>query len=495
MQRRNIPFHKCMVWLSILLVLLMGIAPAFAEEAEEFVQPTRSPDANEYNPEHPEDLQQEQLIAASAILIEANSGQVIFEKNADQMMYPASTTKILTVLLGLTLGKTDGLLDQTVTASEYAVDIPDDSTRIPLSAGESINFLDLLYATMIKSGNDGANVIAESVSGSVEAFADLMNQAAQSFGCTSTHFTNPHGLHDPNHYTTARDMAIIAREAMENSTFRQIVATTSYAIPASNQRKARTVENTNNPFMVQSENNNYYYNYATGIKTGFHNQAGYCYVGSATKNGVTLISVVFYTSRNGRWADTKMLMEYGFSQYVSVSPVDLYQMNPIVVETNGFSQDDPDLGRLPLNLVPVDSSATAAIIATKSEVEALARNLQQLVIIEYTRGFSAPITAGETIGMLTYFPTDGSDPVEYNLIASRSIAKRENAPKSIEEIEAEVYADPNPFPPLTLEMVILFALPLVGIYVAIRIIRRVFGSLAGRGDHNQLPKPTSRRYR
>jgi hypothetical protein len=187
-------------------------------------------------------------------------------------------------------------------------------------------------------------------------------------------------------------------------------------------------------------------------------------------------------------------MEYGFSQYVSVSPEELYDMNPVVLETTGFSKDDPDLGRLPLNLVPMDTSATAAIVATRSQVESMARNLQQYVIIEYIRDFAAPIDAGEQMGTLTYFPPDGSgDPVEYGLVASRSINIRENAPKSIEEIIKETYDDPNPFPRITFELVIMALLPVGGLFLLIRITRRVSKRFTGKGGN--LPRPTSRRYR
>ena len=483
-------------WLCIVLLLMAHGLPAMAEGGEDaFVEPRLSSDANPYDPEHPENLEPDQLIAKSAILIEANSGEVVFEKNADQQMYPASTTKIMTAMLGLSIGKANDMLDETVTVSEEAANLGDeDATTIPLEAGETIRFEDLIYATMVRSGNEGANAIAEFISGSMPAFVDLMNETASYLGCSATHFTNANGLHDDNHYTTARDMAIIAKAAMGDSTFRQIAASTSYALPPSNLHGAKTVKLRDNPMMMQSENNDYFYPYANGIKTGNTNQAGRCYVGSATKDGVTLISVVFYTSSNGRWTDTKKLMEYGFSQYLSVSPVELYDMNPIILETNGFSKDDPNLGRLPLYLVAMDSSATASIVATRAQIEAKARNLQQEVIIEYIRDFAAPIASGEQMGTLTYFPTDGSgEPVEYALIASRSIKQRENAPKSIQEITQETYDDPNPFPRFTAELLIIVLLPFAGVYLILRIFRRVTKRFTRKGAN--LPKSTTRKFR
>lgn len=497
MQRHTKIAFRFGAWLCIFLLLPVLLLSALAEnqtDEDKFIPPEGPSDSNPYDPEHPENLQEDQLAAKSAILIEANTGEVIFEKNADEQRFPASTTKIMTVFLGLTIGKANGMLDETVTISDEDVNLPEGSSVIPMSAGETIRFEDLLYATMVRSGNEGANAIAEAISGSVPSFVDLMNETAKFMGCTSTHFANPNGLHDENHYTTARDMAIIAKEAMNNSEFRQIAATTSYSLPKSNMQKARTVKNNNNALMVQGDNNKYFYGYANGIKTGFTNPAGYCYIGSASKDGVSLISVVLYSSSTGRWTDTKKLMEYGFSQYVSVSPEELYNMNPVVLETTGFSRDDPDLGRLPLNLVPMDTSATAAIVATRSQMESMARNLQQYVIIEYIRDFAAPIEAGEQMGTLTYFPPDGSsEPVEYGLVASRSIKIRENAPKSIQEIIKESYDDPSPFPRITLELIVMVLLPFGGLFLMIRIMRRVSKRYTGKGG--ALPKPTSRRYR
>ncbi len=494
MRRHTTIAFRFGVWLCIFLLLPVFLFSALAEEDEDkFIPPEGPSDANPYDPVHPENLDADQLTATSAILIEANTGEVIFEKNADQIMFPASTTKIMTVFLGLTIGKANGLLDEIVTTSEEDYNFPDDYTDIPLEVGESIRFEDLLYATMVKSGNEGTNTIARTISGSIPDFVNLMNETAQYMGCTSTHFNNTNGVKDENHYTTARDMATIAKVAMDNSSFRQIAATTSYPLPRSNKNGSRTVRNTRNPLMVQGENNKYYYPYANGIKTGFHNQAGYCFVGSAAKDGVSLISVVFYSTDTGQWTDTTKLMEYGFKQYVSVSPVELYDMNRIELETTGFSMDDPDLGKLPLYLVPLDPTATASIVATRSQVEAMARNLQQLVRIEYIRDFAAPIQAQEQMGILTYFPPDRSEAVEYALVASRSIKRRENAPKSIQEIITETYEDTNPFPRFTFELVFMALLPFGGLYLLLRILRRVSRKFTGRGSN--LPKPTSRRYR
>jgi len=469
-----------------------GLAEAEDSSEGRYIAPSLPADADPYDPERPEDLQPEQLYAKAAILIKADSGDVIFEKNPDERMYPASTTKILTVLIALTLGD----MGATVTMSGTAVDLPEGSSVIPMQAGETINFRDLLFATMLRSGNEGANLIAETLSGSINDFALLMNEEAAKYGCTDTHFMNPSGLHHNDHFSTARDMAKIAQAAMENETFRSIAKTYAYSLPKSNLKKARVLISGSDALLNPNiEDNDYYYKYATGIKTGYHSYAGYCYVGSAeNEEGVKLISVIFYSGRNARWTDTRKLMEYGFSQYVSMTPAQLYYQNPIVVETAGFAMEDENLGRLPLEIKLAEGSREVNIVATRTEMEARSRNLRQTVLIEYMRDFITPIEKGETVGTLTYYPTDGGSPVAYHLLAGRSIARRLNAPKSLDEIEAEVYGDSNPFPPFSGELLALALAPFAGGFILIRWLMRLFRR-TGRHKKGRVPKPENRYFR
>lgn len=484
--------------LGVLLACVMALAllafplcAAMAEADPPFIAPTLPSDVEPYDPEHPEELSEDQLYAKSAILIEAGSGEVIFEKDADATMYPASTTKILTVLLGIMMGD----MEQTVYLSETAGNIGEDSSDMGLDVGESINFRDLLYGTMVRSANEGANLIAETLYGSNAAFAEVMNEAAAMYGCTGTHFANPSGLHDDNHYTTARDMAKIAQAAMQNETFRDIAKTYTYHLPRSNLHSARVLTSSSRAFMNPSlAENDAYYEYATGIKTGYTSRAGHCFVGSAERDGVELISVVFYTTADGRWTDTKKLMEYGFSQFVSMTPQELYAQNPITVETSGFALDDEGYGRLELNVQPRSGSRTVNIVATKAEMETMARNLRQTVLIEYTRDFAAPIEQGEVMGSMTYYPTDGGSAVAYDLVASRTIPRRENAPLTLEEIEALVYADPNPFPPFSGELVAMILLPVGGVFLGVRLLMRLFRR-TGRHKKGRVPRPRNRFYR
>lgn len=478
-------FRHIFCLLLCFVILFTGIVTAIASDIP---QPTLSPDASPYDPEHPEDLEPDQLYGASAILITADTGEIIFEKDATTPRYPASTTKILTVLLGIMMVDD---LDMDVTVSETAMNIPEDSSTMGLIVGEEICYRDVLYGTMMLSGNDGANVIAETVSGSIPAFVDLMNRTVQSFGCNNTHFANAHGYHDPYHYTTAYDMAIITREAMKNEVFRDIVGKVTYTIPKTNKQRARTITTKSEYMLKGSEEkpNKYYYEYATGVKTGSHSMAGYCFVGSAEKNGVELISVVLYTGQRARWADTIKLMDYGFSQYVSVTPAQLYDMNPITIETSNYSTNDTNRGRLRLNCQPQNSNDNTKITATKQEVERMASNLTATVVVQYTRDFIAPIAAGEQIGTLTYYPEVGEPSVNI-LTASRSIAKRENAPKTLDQIVQETDNDPNPFPPINSNFIIRYFGPfalLLLILFSLRHRLKKHKKKAGRG-----PKPVNR---
>lgn len=472
--------NKRIRWTVLILVLLfvqlffslgtgaLGEAPTPAPDT--IIEPTLSNDAAPYDSSHPESLAQDQLYAMSALLVEADTGLSIFEKNADTVMYPASTTKILTVLLGIMMVDD---LNQMVTVSRTAVDIPADSSTMGLEEGEEIRYIDVLYGTMMRSANEGANVIAETVSGSIPAFIDLMNKTAtEVFGCSNTHFVNAHGYHDDNHYTTARDLAIIAREAMKNETFRQIVAATSYEIPRTNVHRAKSITTRSILLLPGSEEkpNKYYYSYANGIKTGSHMKAGYCFVGSAMKDNVNLISVLLYTSNRGRWTDTIKLMNYGFSQYISVTPAEMYAMNPIVVETSNYSLKDGHMGKLELTCIP--SSGNVSITATKDEVEQMAKNIRSTAWIQFTRDFQAPITQGEVMGTMTYFYGGGKQ-AEYQLVASRSIGKRENAPKTLAEIVAETEADPNILPPITAELVMYALSPFFVVFILVRLLMKM----------------------
>lgn len=436
---------KRLLSLLLTLFLLLGYTTSYADSMP---NPTVDPNATEYDKEHPENLEEGQLACAAAIVIEESSGNPIFEKNADAIMYPASTTKIMTVLLGILYGNLEDVVTVSYAGSEAGVKamLDENSSVLGLREGEEIVLEDLLYGTLIRSGNDGTIAIAEHIAGSEAAFVEMMNAKAYELGMYNTHFANSHGLHDPTHFTTAEDMSILARAAMQNETFRAIASTTSYNMPKTNKRQERTI--TSGHRIMNPSETSYYYEYMTGIKSGSHSDAGYCFVGAAEKDGVNLISVVFYSNRYYVWHDTKKLMEYGFSQYQHVSLEDLYHRNPLKAYILGYDKTDRGLGELELSISPSYTGESAEITATKDEIEYLAENLRDLVHVEYTRELMAPVTSGETMGVLSYV-TDGGTLIEYDLIATRSIPERSDKPLTIEQIEAKTDSAESLPPDLT----------------------------------------------
>lgn len=252
-------------------------------------------------------LQPSHLYAPAFILIDAPSGQVLMESNADTRMYPASTTKIMTLLLALEYGR----LDETITIPASASDIPADSSRVPVYPGEQMTMRDLLYGLMIRSGNDAANAVAELCAGSVDAFMSQLNDLATELGMSNSHFVNPHGYHDADHYTTARDLAIAARKGLTDPTFCQIVTCMNYTLPATQKRGELALQNIWELFDPASE---YYIPGAAGVKSGYTSAAGFCYVGAAQRNSQTLIAVVLgEPTRSRAWIDLSRLFEYGFT--------------------------------------------------------------------------------------------------------------------------------------------------------------------------------------
>lgn len=253
------------------------------------------------------------ISSETAIVMDANTGQILYEKNAYQTMYPASITKILTTLVAIEQGD----LDSTITMTDEAVwGIDWDSNHIGLQIGEQITLRDALYASMLQSANEAAWGVAIHVSGSLSAFCDAMNARAKELGCTNTHFSNANGLHNDDHYTTAYDMALITKAALENPEFVEIASTPNYTIPPTNMTAdSRYLSQSNR--MVQSDSE-YYYEYCLGGKTGFTQMALGTLVTWAKKDGVTLICVTMKTLSNAdNYTDSIALFNYCFDNYTA----------------------------------------------------------------------------------------------------------------------------------------------------------------------------------
>lgn len=259
-----------------------------------------------------EDLQ---IYCNSSLLMDFDSSNVLFEKNGYAKVYPASTTKILTSIL--VLENMD--LNEKVVASKKAVDsIPIGSSIMGIKEEEVYSVENLLYGLMLPSGNDAAIVLAEAVSGNIDEFAKLMNNKAKEIGCLNTHFVNPHGFYDPNHYTTAYDMALILKYAMKYDKFRQIVETLEWELPATNKSETpRTLKNTNR---LIDKDYSIFYDYALGGKTGYTIESRGTFVGYSKKDDKLVIVSNFDGSQNingqnARFLDTITLSEYAFNNF------------------------------------------------------------------------------------------------------------------------------------------------------------------------------------
>ena len=260
-----------------------------------------------FDDSHPEKLNGNYLYAKHACLINAVTGESLLDKDADTPAEPASTTKIMTLITALSLCDPD----KVITIPEEALDIPADSTRVPVYPGEKMTMKDLLYGMMIRSGNDAANSVAVLCSGSVEAFAEEMNQKAKELGMTNSRFVNPHGYTAEGHYTSARDLVTAARYGLTQPLFREIVTCMVYTLPVTEQRKDPLISLKWEIFDPGSE---YYIPHAAGGKSGYTSTAGFCYVGAYQENGVTLIAAVMGgRGRNMAWTDLRRLFAYGMT--------------------------------------------------------------------------------------------------------------------------------------------------------------------------------------
>lgn len=261
--------------------------------------------------------------AKAAILYEVNTDTILMEQDADMKLFPASTTKLMTALIALEYGNPDDV----VTVTSEAIDgLYELGSASYLLNGEQISFMDLMRYLLIGSGNDAANALAIHVSGSVEGFVDLMNNKAQELGMTNTHFVNPHGLHNEEHYTSARDLLTLAKVVMENEIIADLVAQDELVLPVTNKHDRTTTKYTTNHLLTNKSTGEYYYEGAIGIKTGTTTPAGLCLVAGCVKGDYTYYSVVLgcekMEGRSLQFEETIKLFNWGaatWSQQVMLS--------------------------------------------------------------------------------------------------------------------------------------------------------------------------------
>lgn len=334
---------------------------------------------------------QPDLTAKAFILIDMETGQVLAEKNADDRRSPASTTKIMTALVAL---EKANLYDEMI-ASENAINsVPYDYVTAGIKIGETLKFKDLLDLMLITSANEASNIIAENISkdGSMQGFINLMNQKAAEIGLTGTNFTNSNGKEEEDHYTTARDLAYLAREAMNLDIFREVVGRTEFSLPDTNLRKGSEWKSghltyTNELLRSHSK----YYSEVTGIKTGYTDLAGLCLVSSAVNpDGLELISVILGAEdKTHQFEDSQKLLEYGFKNFSKL------QLVPKGKYIDRFEVEDAVDGKK----VEIITNNEFSHILPLDEAT-LTENLQ--IIKSFNEPFIAPIAQGQTVGKIEY---------------------------------------------------------------------------------------------
>lgn len=334
------------------------------------------------------------LYARAYCVLDADSGRLLLGKQENEKMPMASTTKIMTCILALESGK----LEETVTVSDYAAKMPD--VQLNICEGEQYLLKDLLYSLMLESHNDTAVAIAEHLGGSVEGFAEMMNEKAKELGCVNTHFVTPNGLDDPAHYTTAKELCMIGAYAIQNKEFLKIISTKSYSFSDLSGKRSFTVNN-HDAFLSQ-------YSGAIGIKTGFTGNAGYCFCGAAKQKGTTLVSAVLACgwppNKSYKWSDTKKLMDYGFQGFETKTiPVSTQK---IILPVDGGQSHSLSLKRVCEEDVSLPLSRQDQITVTRQLPEKL----------------SAPVRQGDIIGYENYC-INGECFLKIPLTASHDIKK------------------------------------------------------------------------
>jgi len=275
--------------------------------------------------------------AESAILMEATTGTILYAKNIDEQLYPASTTKILTCLIAAEQAE----MNEVVTFSNDAVfSIERGSSNMGMDVGEQITMEQALYGVLVGSANESANAVAEHIAGTVDSFSKLMNQKAKELGCKNSNFVNPNGLYNDNHYTTAYDLATIARQFFSNDLLCKMSSTSTYEISPTPSQPDDIIIHSKNKLLPDRE---YTYDYLVGSKTGFTSEARQTLVSCAKKDGLTLICVIMKEESPNQFTDTVSLFDYGFSNFTKMTIAD-HESDYNVSSTDFFQVENNSFG-------------------------------------------------------------------------------------------------------------------------------------------------------
>lgn len=402
---------------ALLCAFLLLSASAFAAIPED------------YSTKTPENLEEGHLYGSSCIIMDESNGRILFEKNADERRYPASTTKIMTCIIALE----NGPMGEMITIPN-GIEPASGSSKLGISPGEMMPFEDLLYGMMLASGNDASLAIAILTSGTENAFVQLMNEKVKALGLTSTHFVNSHGLHTVNHYTTARDLAIITRYAMSNDIFRDIVSTVTYDMAPTNFNPNGRTLTTKYDLLIEGKA--LYYEPCIGVKTGYTNAAGRCFVGAGEQGGHTLITVSLGTNPEDdlyvqAFTDTIRLLKYGFLQYENLTFSEIYQMCDDALtsfKVEKAALDDIGGGYLRMSIADIPETYTESFMKSDLEdpafVANLAKDFSGRISVSFNGPLVAPITKGDVLGSVM-FETASGEIMTGSLVASRDVEMKE----------------------------------------------------------------------
>ena len=357
--------------------------------------------------------------ATAALVVDATYDTVLYDLNAHERRYPASITKVMTALLTLEAAERGELtLDQMITATEaiHTDMVPDGSTQ-NIKTGETMSVKDVLCCLLIASANESANFLAITVAGDIPSFVALMNQRAAELGMKDTHFANPHGLHRDDHYTTAWDLYLLAREAMTHELFREIVSTADYTVPATNLSEERHFFNTN-ALLTPARYSSYLYSSAIGIKTGSTGEAGQCLLSAAERDGRTLYCVVLGARvaaqedgsyRQMQFYETVRLFEWGFKNF---------SVRAILESSDPVAQVEVTLSDTDYVLVRPDGSLSALLPNDQ--------DLSQFVATPelFADSVEAPVEEGQVLGKVT-LTLNGEEYGSLDLVALNSVERSE----------------------------------------------------------------------
>lgn len=410
-----------------------------------------------------------------AILIDADSGSVLFEKDARARTGPASTTKIMTGLLVCSLVDD---LDETVEIGPEVYKFGTNNITVGLKEFEKVTVRDLIYAMLLPSANDAAAALAVHFGGGSDGdyskFIVMMNDKVKELGLENTHFVNPHGLSDDEHYTTAYDLAMITREAMKNDLFAKVVATPEYTMHKTNKRSEEKPIITSNRFLSPRESlQDYHWSAVTGVKTGHTSAAQGCLVTSASKGGKNLIAVALHdTSKDSiaRWDDCRKMLEYGFKEMDKLKLSDL-SFDPISTTVAGASRKDSASGLLLMKL-GIDN---VSITGLRSDLDAIRKDASALTLvplINQGKDLNAPVERGQIVGTCAIKNTRGEVLAVVDLVAERDVASAADDPSNpVASLVTSINESPKAMQTGTLLMIAFAAVAVLGV-VAFLLIRR-----------------------